>query len=240
MTPAKLAALIRYKTGTNSTTFTDAEMLPLINTFKDEIASRIVGKNAGFFLVPSTFNLVANQREYRFADDHLNRMHKLEIKFSSSDARQPSSYIKDYLGSETESEIVKYFSNAQGEFAHTIRRRAVFILSGTIISVTDGGRIWYYAYPEDLTDLTSTTEWSTDPSTTTFGFPRQFHEIIARLVSIEYKGKQPKPISLSAKEKNVEIDLKEQLEAISIVDNSGEVIGENLSDKETGNNGFNY
>ncbi len=242
MTGTQLAALIRYKTGTNSTTFADSDMLPLVNTFKDEISSMIVERNQGYFLVPTVFDLVASStsREYGFPSDKLNRMHKLELKFSASDSRFPSTYIKDYRGSETESEIVKQFGNGEGEFAHTIRRRALLILSGTITAVTGGGRLWYYAYPVDLTVLSGSTDLSVDPSTTTFGFPRQFHELLARRVSIEFKGAQPKPLPLSRQELNYERDLAVQLDAISHIDESAEIIGEPLSDSDTGNNGYNY
>lgn len=242
MTGTKLAALIRYKTTTNSTTFSDTDMLPLVNVFKDEISSMIVERNAGYFLVPTVFDLVASStsRQYAFPDDLLNRMHKLEIKFASGDSRFPSTYIKDYRGSETESEIVKNFTNSEGGFAHTIRRRAVLILSGTIIAVTSGGRLWYHAFPADLANLTGITDLALDPTTTTFGFPRQFHELLARRVSIEWKGAQPKPLPLNKKELNYEVDLEKQLDAISRPDNSGEIIGDELSSQDTGNNGFNY
>ena len=242
MTGTELAALIRYKTKTNSTTFTSTDVLPLVNLFIKEIASMIVERNAGYFLIPTTFNLVASStsREYAFPDDTLNRIHKVEIKFASGDSRFPSTYIKDYQGSETESEIVKQFSNSEGEFAHTIRRRALFILSGTIIAVTDGGKLWYHAYPADLANLTGSTDLSIDPSTTTFGFPRQFHELLARRVSIEYKGAKPKPLPLNRHELNYEKDLEIQLNAISRPDNSADIIGDELSSKDTGNNGFNY
>jgi len=242
MTGTQLAALIRYKTKTNSTTFTDADMLPLVNTFKDEISSMIVERNNGMFLVPTTFNLVASStsREYALPDDLLNRMQKLELKFTSSDARQPARYLKDWQGSETESEIVKSFSNAKGGFAYVIRRRALLILSGTIIAVTDGGRLWYHSYPADLANLSGVTGLEVDPSTTTFGFPRQFHELLARRVSIEYKGSKPKPIPLNAMEKNYEVDLKVQLDAVARVDNSAEIIGDDLPPEQTGDNGFNY
>ena len=215
-------------------------MLPLVNTFKDEISSLIVEKNNGMFLVPTTFNLVANRREYGLPDDLLNRMHKLEVKFSSSNSRFPSTYLKDWRGSETESEIVKHFTNDEGGFAHAIRRRALFILSGTIAAVTSGGRLWYHAYPADLANLSGSTDLAVDPSTTTFGFPKQFHELLGRRVSIEYKGSQPKPIPLNAMEKNYEVDLARQLDAISHVDNSAEIIGDDLPSSDTGDNGFNY
>ena len=224
MTGTALAALIRYKTRTNSTTFSNADMLVLVNIFKNEISSLIVEHNSDYFLIPGTFNLVADQREYALDDDTLNRIRKVEIKFTASDARQPANFIKDYHGSETESEIVKEFSNNKGGFAYTIRRRALFILSGTIIAVTAGGRMWYRLYPADLSNLTGSVDLSIDPSTTSFGFPRQFHELLARRVSIEYKGRQPKPIPLNRYELNYENDLKAQLDAISTIDESAEYI----------------
>lgn len=238
MTGTQLAALIRYKTRTNSTTFTDADMLPLVNIFKDEISSMIVERNAGYFLIPSTFDLVLNQREYSFDDTILNRLHKVEIKFVSTDSRFPATFIKDYSGSETESEIVKNYSNSPGGFAYTIRRRGIFILSGTIIAVTAGGRMWWHKYPADLANLTGSTALEIDPSTTTFGFPRQFQELLARQVSIEYKGRQPKPIPLSKKELQYERDLEIQLNAIASIDNSGEIIGEFPTGESMYNNGF--
>lgn len=240
MTGTQLAALIRYKTRTNSTTFTDADMLVLVNIFKDEIAAEIVKKDAGYFLLPTTFDLVADQREYTFSDTMLNRMQKLELKFSASDARFPSKYIKDYQGSETESEIVKSFGNSEGEFAHYIRRRSLLILSGTISAVTAGGRLWSYTFPADLANLTGSTALETDPTTTTFGFPRLFQELLARRVSIEYKGRQPKPIPLSPMERNYGIDLTTQLDGLTPQDNSGEVIGELPDSSEIGNDGWNY
>lgn len=240
MTGTQLAALVRYKTRTNSTTFTDADMLVLVNVFIAEIASQIVEKNSGYFLIPTTFDLVADQREYSFDDTLLNRMHKLEIKFSSSDSRFPSSFVKDYLGSETESEIVKNYSNSKGGFAHYIRRRSLFILSGTISTVTAGGRLWWHKYPADLANLTGTTGLEIDPSTSTFGFPRQFHELLARRVVMEYKGRQPKPIPLAPMENNYFNDLQIQLNAISSIDNSAEYIGEFPDPSFLGNDGWDY
>ncbi len=237
MTGQELADLIRYKTRTNSTTFSNTDMLPLVISFMDEISAMIVEEDAGYFLVPATFNLVKDQREYGFSDDQLNRMHKLEIKFASGDSRFPSRYVKDYYQSETESEIIKRFTNAEGEFAHTIRRRAVFILSGSIIAVTDGGRLWYYAYPADPS-LTGNTNLQVDPSTTTFGFPRPFQELLARRVSIEYKSRNT--IKLNRKELEYDKDLRVQLIAISTNDASGEVIASFPPPEDLGNDGWNY
>lgn len=242
MTTTEFATLVRYKTKTNSTTFTDAQILLLMNIFKNEISSQIVERNAGYFLIPTLFDLVASgtTREYALDDNQLNRLHKVEIKFASGDSRFPATNIKDYSGSETESEIVKNFGNSEGEFAYTIRRRKLLLLSGTTIAVTDGGRMWWHKYPADFTVLSGSTDMATDPSATTFGFLRQFHELLARRVSIEYKGSQPKPLLLNRHEQNYENDLKIQLDAISHTDNSAEIIGNSLPASETGDNGWNY
>ena len=241
MTTTEFATLIRTeKTKTNSTTFSDARILALANIFIKEIASQIIERNVGYFLVPTTFNLVADQRQYGFPDDMLDRMHKVEFKFVSTSSRFPSKFIKDYEGSETESEIVKQYGNSEGQFAHTIRRRALFILSGTIIAVTGGGRLWYHTYPAALTSLAGSTEMAVDPSTTTFGIPIQFQELLARRISIEYKSNQPKPLPLSRHELNYENDLKAALDRLSHPDNSGEIISNSLPLSETGNNGWDY
>lgn len=242
MTTTEFATLVRYKTKTNSTTFTDAQILLLMNIFKNEIASKIVERNADYFLTSETFNLVASSttRIYSFNANILARMHKLEIKFSSTDSRFPSKYIKNYSGSETESEIVKNYTNSEGGFAHTIRGKGIFILSGTITAVTDGGQIFYYLYPADFAALNGSTDMAVDPSASTFGFPRQFHELLARRVSIEWKGAQPKPVPLNRHELNFEYDLQLALDSIAHRDESGDIIGDSLSAAETGNNGFDY
>lgn len=240
MTGTQFATLIRTeKTKTNSTTFSDARLLALANIFKDEIAGKIVERNAAFFQLSYPFNLVANQRLYAFQANYLDRMQKLELAFASGDALFPSTFIKDYQGSETESEIVKSYSNARGQFAHTIRARGIFILSGTVPTLANGGRLLYHLFPADLTVFDST-ELSTDPSASTFGMPRQFHELWARRISIEWKSNQPKPIPLSRHELNYENDLEAELRKIAHQDNSGEIIGDSLPLQDTGNNGFNY
>lgn len=225
MTGTQLAARIRWYTGTNSTTFTNGDMLPLVNTVKDEIASAIVERNAGYFLIPSTFDLVVDRREYGFDDDLLHRIHKLEIKFAAADSRFPAKFLKYYSGSETESEITKNYTNSPGEFYYTIRRRALFILSGTIIAVTEGGRLLSYIFPADLANVTGSTGLEADPTTTSFGMPRRFHELWARQVSILWKSKPGNKVPLSEIEKNYANDLETALREIARPDESGEIIG---------------
>ena len=52
---------------------------------------------------------------------------------------------------------------------------------------------------------------STNPDDYTHGFPRQFHELLARRISIAYKSSKDRPIPLSEKEKLYEVDLMTQI-----------------------------
>jgi hypothetical protein len=239
MTGIELAAMIRFKTGTNTTTFTNGDMLPLVIAFKNEIASEIAKKNQMYFAVPATEDLVDDQREYALSDNQLNNLIKVEIKFAAGDARQPAKALKEYEQSETESEIVAHFSNAQDNFKYIIRRRALFILSGTIVAVTAGLRIWFIQFPADPS-LTGNTDLRVDPSDKTAGFPLQFHELLARRVAMEWKGSQPKPIPLSSLERGYASDLEAQLDAISQTDLNLEIIGEEEPPADQGDYGFNY
>lgn len=234
--------MIRFYTKTNSVTFPDSEMLPLVNSFMtEEIASKIIESDNGMYQVPYTFNLVANQREYAIGDDVLNRIHKVEVKFTADDDRLPATYIKDYRGAEDEDQVVANFTNSEGGFAYTIRRRAILLLSGTIISVTGGVRMVSLVYPEKLANLTDNgLSMEVDPSTTTFGFPRQFHELLARRVSIAWKGSQPKPVKLSPDELKYDRDLALQIIAVSTTNNEGLTRSTEVTDEDTGNDGYDY
>lgn len=237
MTGTQLASLIRYKTKTNSTTFTDAEMLPLVKIFIDEIASLITQKNQMYFAIPTKDNLVANQREYAIGDDMLNSLIKVECMFVDGDSYIPLIALKGYEGSETESEIVREYANSEGECFYYIRRRAIQILSGTISAVTNGLRYWYLTYPA-YPSLSGSTDMSVDPSTTTHGFPKQFHELLARRVSIEYKNSQTKLIPLNDMEKNYFNDLEKQLIAIGRINLDIEETAELPTSSELYDNGF--
>src|SRR4051794_5420838 len=87
MTGTQLATLIRYYTKTDSTVFTDANMLILVNSIKDDFASQITERNENFFIIPQTQNLVASSvtaREYALPDDLLNDIQTVEAALDST------------------------------------------------------------------------------------------------------------------------------------------------------------
>lgn len=236
MTGTELATEIRRKTGTTATSFTNAVLLPIVNFCKDEISNLIAQKNESYFIVPANFNLVTSTvsaREYPWPDDVLNHIVSLELAFDST--QSPLKYVeaRPYPGGYqrlirqinglTEGKVTNNFTNEDPFYVLT--RRGIYILSGTISAVTDGGRLRYRAFPADLANLTGSTDLGIDPSTITFGMPKQFHELWARLVSICWKSDRVKPIPLSARELNYENDLKEALDAIATTDWGEEIIG---------------
>ena len=225
MTGTQLAALIRHYTKSTTTTYPDATMLVDVNNVKNELASLLTLRKNTFFIIPSTDDLVANQREYAWPSDVLNNLIMVEADFDGDGGFiQLEPYrIAEYKHGLTETNITNDFSNNEGEARYFRRRRAIYILSGTISAVTDGLRVTYRAFPADLANLSGGTDLGVDPSTTTFGMPLQLHELWARRVSVIYKSSKPKPLPLSKLEEDYEKDLNIILNAMSHEDYSDDM-----------------
>lgn len=236
MTETQLTALIRTNyTKTTTATLPNAELQPLMNAAKDEIASLITEKKPHAFTIEHLDTFTAAQRRITLPNGILNFISYVEIAFKNE---SPLPYVKvrrmkreDYAKALVEANINGDFTN--DEPWYFIENGALYLLSGKIDSTTlgfstlaSGVRIVASVWPEDFgASLNGSSELSNPPSTTTFGFPRQFHELLARRVSIMWKQLRPKPIPLSALELNYERDLQKQLDAISMDDLSEEIIG---------------
>ena len=202
MTPTEFATHVRFMTRTNSTTFTDAQILALMKIRQEELAKDIVDVDEDILLIPQYQDLVADQREYSLPQDMLASIKRIEAKLDGTnyiklDELNSSSLANSIL---TESIITENFSNEEGHAFFTLGRKAVYIYSGTITSVTGGFRVWVNTWPASCTDLSGSTDLSIDPSTTTHGMPRELHEIWSRAVIIDYKSSREKPIPLTEKE----------------------------------------
>lgn len=248
MTPLKFANKIRKYTKQDSNSLTDTDILLLANPAKDEIAQILAERDikGNYFIVPTVFDFTANQREYAQPDDVLDHIFSVEFAFNQNSPIEytlctPDDFRRFGVG-RTEVNINSRYSNAHPCFE--IQRRAIYLLSGVIdattlggATVSQGGRIRYRAYPADLNDLTGdVVDMSIDPSTTTFGMPRQLHELWARRCSIEWKGEHPGAVPLSPLEQRYEQDLDFALSGLLNNDLSGEIIATLPSD---GWNGYN-
>ena len=238
MTGTQLAALIHQKTRTNSTTFTLADMLVDVNIFKDELAAMIAAEKQEAFNVFEYDDLVADQRLYPYKTTLMNQLVRIEIKFSSTVdyvLAVPCQLSQTKIAMQ-ESVIVTYYDNLDPQYF--IRGKHIYILSAAISDYTDGLKWVYKIFPSDLANLTGIVELSTDTSATALGFPREFHELWARRVSIEYKDRNN--IRLSSREQKYEIDLRDAIDRFNVPNIDEQYKGKLPSSAHTGDDGFDY
>lgn len=226
MTPAQATTYIRYRTKTDSTVFTDAEILLLLGIYIKDFAKRITEVNEDYFVLPATTGLVANQREYPLPSDILNNIKYVEAKLNGTDWVKLDEFdLNEYKRTTDETTIVANFSNDEGNAFFDISRNALWLYTGTIIEVAAGLKAWYTSLPAVPTDLTSTTDMSIDPSSTEHGFPVQFHELLCRRVVIDYKTAGDRNIPLTESEQNFEVDFQKALDAIHGMNQDRAIVG---------------
>jgi len=227
MNPASISSYIRLKTRTSSTTLTAADLLILANVVKDDICQRALEVDEDIFLVPTYMNLVADQREYPLHSNLLSRIKRVEAKLDGTNWLKLANF--DLTNHDkpvtTEANITYYFSNNEGKAFYNIMRKAIWIYSGTITAVTSGLRVWQNTWPADLTDMTSTTDMSVDPSATTHGIPKELHRVLAKGIIIEYKESREKPIPLTEREMKYEFDLEKAIQTLKKATYDRETIG---------------
>lgn len=211
----KFATLVRYYTKTNSTTFTDADILVLANIFKDDIAG-LIAKEVGedYFGLRFERDLVAGQREYDLPAELMSRIKYLQAKLDGTNREKLNETDLSTYGKALDEDTIE-LTYAEKDPEFDLWDNGIYILSGdAIIDVTDGLELWAIIFPADFPNLTSTEDMSTNPDDYTHGFPRQFHELLARRVSIAYKSSKDRPIPLSEKEKLYEVDLMTQIQTM--------------------------
>lgn len=232
---------MRFKTRTNSTTFTDANILALMKIRQDEIACAVMEVDEDILLIPQTANLVANQRSYAFPSDMLSKIKRVEaapdgtnwLKFSYMD-------MTEFQHPLTESNITSYFSNNEGDCFYDLYRKALYLMCGTVSTLASGLKVWVNTYPSAITDLTGSTDMSVDPSTTTHGVPRELHEIWARGVIIDFKESRERPLPLTEREQKYEYDKNKAIYSLKNQDLDRQVIGHLPASSERGNDGQDY
>ena len=248
MTSTEFTTHVRYKTRTNSTTFTDAEIMALMKIRQDEIARAILRVDEDILLIPQTCDLVADQREYPFPSDIIAKIKRVEVKLDGTNWIPITEIDVTDIGYSiaSESNITSIFNNQQANKENPsgarfdIRRKAIYILSGTITAVTTGLRLLVSTYPSAIAALDGTTDMATDPSDTTHGIPRALHELWARGVTIDYKESRQQPIALSETEKNYKNDLNLAIETLKHGNLNREVYGSIPSGGSRGNEGSDY
>lgn len=228
MKKSEFATYIRLRTKTNSSTFTDAQIIALANARKDDIAEEVTKANEDFFLREFVRNLEAGKRRYSFPSDIMTHMKVLNLKLDGTNwntdvAEVDMTRVKTSL--KTEDAIQGAFSMVSP--AIEIYSSGFMILSGAPIEdVEDGISLWATQYPADLTSIAGTDELSANPDEQSFGMPRVFHKLWADGVVIDYKSSKEKPIPLTEREQNWEGYLHRKVESLSPQNLSREVNSE--------------
>jgi hypothetical protein len=215
MSPLSFASYIRRQTKTNSTTFTDAAILELANTFKDEISAQIadlVGDT--YFMLEWYADLAVGEREYPLPTQILNSIKHVYAKLDGTNRTHLHQVDNSQVHFALEdTEIQENWAGKDPAF--TLMLPSLFILSSDdIIAVTEGLELWSIVFPANITDLTSTIDMSEHPDTRSHGFPRQFHELLARRVIIARKEGKDKPLPLTEREQKYDADLYTQIMAL--------------------------
>lgn len=245
------ASLVRFYSATNSATFPDADIVLIANAQKDEIARKLLKASEKVFLTPQTTDLVSSTitREYPMPSNiNMSKIKKVEAKFDGTNWVQLFEIDQAYFQHPTsETDILSRFNNEQFHqinnkqgARYELMRRSIWIFSGTISAVDEGLKAWTEEYPADITtgSLALATDLSLDPSETTYGLPKDFHEIWARMTSRAWKQSKEKPIPLSENEMKIEIDLRELVASYTPASlDRDDFLGE-PSSEDTYNNGF--
>ena len=220
MTPVALNKLINmYCFGSSSSAgdaqFSQADKLVLINAFKDVFAGKIAKTNEDIFGMIFTDDLIAGQRTYPLPDEILNSIKGFEAKLDGANWQWLREFDLNSMKKPTdEANILATFAGSNPMFE--LFDRAVTIFSDAAIATVSGGlKLWAIVYPADITDLTSTTDMAINPTNTSHGFPRQFHELLARRVAIAWKTGQDRPKSLNEKELMFKSDFESALNDIT-------------------------
>lgn len=244
MDGVSLAKLIRGYTRTNSTTFTNEEILTFLNPRKDTLARKIMRADEDYFISPMRTNLIAGLREYPMPKSKLARIKRVEAKFDGTHwVTLHELDLSSYNRTTDEAVTLENFSNEQGHAFYDINRGSLWLYCGTIVNVEKGLKLWTNKYPKDISLsqlLDPNTDLATDPDSKNHGFPREFHELLARGVSIDYKQTREKPISLTEHELNYNNDIQEALEDIRNGNLDREVIPDSPPASDRGMDGFNY
>lgn len=219
----EFATYVRWLTKTNSTTFTDVDLVAVANATIEQFSQEIAKVNEDYFGMVFFRDLVAGQRDYSFPTEICNNMKRLEISIAGDmDANSNLIYknadefdLNLYQHSTDESTILTQFNGKNPAFE--LYGQSIWIYSGeSIIDVPSGLKLWAIIYPQKIAtaDLATAVEMEVSKVSTSFSLKRQFHRLLALKISIQWKGSRDKPIPLSRDELTFDNQFQDAVESI--------------------------
>jgi hypothetical protein len=237
MTHAEFARYIRLNTRTDSVTFPDADILLYANIVKNDIAKEIKKANEDYFGIELTRNLEAGKRNYGFPRYQLSQIKMVQAKLDGVHwSRLYEFDVNSYKGTTDEDAIRANFAGKLPQF--DIFGGELVIYNDSAIADVDGGlKVWSIIFPENLTDLSLTTDMNIPSDNNNFAMPTELHEIWAIRVQCLYKNSKEKPIPLNEREANIKV---EQQEAINSLKNQNMDRTVTATMGDTSNDGQDY
>lgn len=176
------------------------------------MAKAIKTVNTDVFGRVATRDLVAGTREYSLPSDVLSSLERVEGYVGGSWVPFTEAHLPLERTATDEASILSHFA---GRFCYDIFRNSLFLYTGNAIADVAGGlKLWYIGYPTKLTNLTDVRDLAAPVDSYAIPFPTEFHELLARKVSIRYKQTRDKPMALNDSELNYERDLQTALTSI--------------------------
>ena len=213
MTPVELAKLIRLRTRTNSTTFSDVDIISYANIHIDDISAEVIKANEDYFGFEDIRNLEIGKRNYALPPELLSQIKYLQA-YINGEWCILREYDITFLEISTDETSIQNAWKGKDPAFMIFGNEIIILSEDSIENVTNGLKIWSLVYPKHLDTLSGTTDISVRPSPITCGFPRQFHELLATAIVIDWKGSQDTSIALTAKEINYNNDLASKLDSI--------------------------
>lgn len=213
MTGTTFATYIRKLTKTNSSTFTDADLVSFANVCKDDIAEQIVANvDENYFDLILDRNLEEDIRDYSLPDNILKHLRYVSAKLDgTTPERLTEAFLSQFQNPILEeTQLKEIYAMRKPQFL--IQGESIRILSGQDITAVDNGlTIVAEVYPADLTtdSLSAVTDLSIPENDTAHALPRAVHKVWAEMVSAEFKQSKDRPIPLTQTEQLVQINLLE-------------------------------
>jgi len=177
------------------------DLLLTLNIKKDEICEAITDAFADYFGTNKTMDLsdtdsISNRIfDFDYESDILNNIVKIEACFDS--AADTPQWVEVRYENRPWSEIMwskdwiyDNYDNIYPKYKFFAGK--LYLLSGEVDDNEGSIRIWWIQYPDDITDLADTIDLSGSLS---IRFPKQFHELLARAVIVDWKEANQKPLT---------------------------------------------
>lgn len=229
--------LARRKSKTNSSTFSDSDMLLYLKAKVPQYQTDIEQVNEDYMGSIEFRDLRATgdgtyedggetylSREYNLPIDMIPRLKFVTAMLDGENWIRLKQYdLNEIKIPFEEDRILGMFNNTEGVAGYEIFRGSLFLLTGEIEeAVSNGLKLWTYAYaplPNTIPVAGSDEDYDLD----LYGIPEVMHELLATALSLEWKSNLETPAPLTSMEQNYYILYEKALRSLKSLDRDQEV-----------------